>query len=50
MPLGRSKEIRKGKSGRKCRTRGCITKLTTYNLNDYCASCMKNRIFKGLHI
>ena len=49
VPLGHIKEIKKARSGRVCKTRGCRTRLSQYNRNDYCHVCMSKRTKEGLY-
>lgn len=43
IPIGCIREIRKRKAKRKCKTRGCKTILTMYNMQDICSACKQRK-------
>jgi len=44
--IGWSKRLKTVKTPKKCKTRGCKTKLNSYNYTEYCGACQR-RIANG---
>jgi len=49
VPVGRIQDVRVAVEGRVCKTRGCKTRLSKYNIERYCHMCLNKQTMRGMY-